>query len=304
MEIPISIEEVKSRLPIPYVLMRAGVEWEDGFDGKVHAVCPFHDDHEPSLDVFAPNRWNCPPCGRGGDVLDLLSRFAPDLTFGQLMDWAARLIVEMGDWNGPDGGLERPPFDVAQGSALVAQAYGRFIPGGTLDQLIVGREWEFPGLYLNAAFGVGFIEDQIVIPYWSGDGELRTYRTRTSETKPKSAYGTYAPTFYAEWKDEGRPVVVLCEGESDVWAATYALEGRADVLGVPGAGRSPFATERLRDRQVIIAFDGDVAGRAGAQRWQAALPAGALVRVVDPGDGRDLASYSPADLRVALGWDA
>lgn len=299
MKIPMTIAEVKAGLPIPYVLLRAGVQWEDGHDGRVHAVCPFHNDHEPSLDVFAPNRWNCPPCGDGGDVLDLLQRFAPNITFGGAMEWAERLIDEMraAEWVDAARPLDRPPFDVGEGSALVVRGLA-----GRLDSFIRAKGYAFDATFLRDEWGVGQVNDRIIIPYWSYSGDLRTYRTRAVDgsDKPKSAYGTHEPTLYGEWRDTGNPLVVLCEGESDAWSASYALGTAATVLGVPGAGRAPWGHTGLSQRQVVIAFDGDPAGRAGSARWRSYLPNNQVVRVIDLPDGRDLSSYGADELRGIL----
>ncbi len=38
-------------------------------------VCPFHEDHHPSLRVNADKQlWFCDPCGTGGDVFDFIAR--------------------------------------------------------------------------------------------------------------------------------------------------------------------------------------------------------------------------------------
>ena len=65
------IRAIKDRLPIAYVLQRYNVPLE--VNGGVRAVCPFHPDTNPSLDVYGLTleRWGCFACGAGGDVLVL-----------------------------------------------------------------------------------------------------------------------------------------------------------------------------------------------------------------------------------------
>ena len=307
MEIPWepTIAEVKAGLPVQYVLHRAGVLLNE-FGS---ANCPFHDDSNPSLDTFPPNRWACAPCGKGGDVLDLLSAFSPGMKFPDVMTWAARLLGELkrDGWAGSVEQVEKPLFDVAAGSAVVAQAYNDFACKSTVQLLCSAKGWPFDAGYLNREWGVGDSGTEVVIPYWSSDGTLRTYRTRTLESKPKSAHGRLvAPTFYGEWRlrPESR-FVVLCEGESDTWTAawTYRLVTDVAALGIPGAGTPPFGAELLKGRNVIIAFDGDAAGFQAGSKWAAYLNgAGVNVGLVTLPDGRDLASYSCEEIVRLVSW--
>lgn len=40
----------------------------------VKALCPFHNDSKPSLNIFKNNRWRCFVCNVGGDVIDFVQR--------------------------------------------------------------------------------------------------------------------------------------------------------------------------------------------------------------------------------------
>ena len=296
----LSIAEVKEGLPCAYVLMRSGAEGNDG-----HYLCPWHADQNPSLDLYGDNRWTCSPCGLGGDVLDLLGAFAPALTFGDRMTWAVELMADMvrDGWGGQGLPRERVPFDIGEGSALVAASCQK--PHLGLSVFVDVKSLPFSGRWLWSDWGCGVSGSRIVIPYWSGTGELRTYRTRAADgsDKPKSAPGRVTvPTFYGEWRDKGRPAVVICEGESDTWTAAWSVGKEMDVLGVMGAGVPAFGIDRLQNRTVILAFDGDQAGRAAAERWRGYLwMAGQLpCRTLELADGRDLSSYSVSEVRNLL----
>ncbi|MBD3362103.1 DNA primase [Candidatus Dojkabacteria bacterium] len=44
---------------------------------KKFAICPFHDDKNPSLRVYPKtNSWYCFGCGRGGDTIDFVIKIA------------------------------------------------------------------------------------------------------------------------------------------------------------------------------------------------------------------------------------
>jgi DNA primase len=53
------------------------------------ALCPFHDDHSPSLQVKG-DRWRCFGCGENGDAFDWCERFYRMDTAGALKFLAAR----------------------------------------------------------------------------------------------------------------------------------------------------------------------------------------------------------------------
>ena len=51
-----------------------GVAQRLGFQVKRHkALCPFHDDHSPSL-TFKNNKWKCWSCGASGDTISLVEK--------------------------------------------------------------------------------------------------------------------------------------------------------------------------------------------------------------------------------------
>ena len=81
------IEKVKSALNIVNVvesfthLHKAGVNYK--------GVCPFHDDHTPSM-VVSPSRqtYHCFVCGASGDVISFVQNHL-NLTFIEALRWCA-----------------------------------------------------------------------------------------------------------------------------------------------------------------------------------------------------------------------
>lgn len=293
--------EIKAELPIPFVLEQHGIDCEVGTDGKVHALCPFHDDSSPSFDVWGEHfeRWGCYPCGAGGDVIDLIQRL-DGLTFGPAKAEAERLIGEIAGWGGPRHGAPRQPFNLEAARELVWGA--EMAPIDILADFIRSRDDAVAGLdaeWLRDRWGVGVNGSEIVIPYKDAAGELVAYKRRTVTSKPIAAAGATFIVFYGEWLDTDatRPVL-LTEGESDAWVADSAVGGDVAVLGLPtGVGTQPsqFA-ERLKDRTVYLGFDGDTAGRKAARAWNTALLAeGCSVRVLRLPDDADLASAGNID---------
>lgn len=87
----------RNSLPDPEPYYRRHVE-KLGFAngaGWAQGLCPFHDDHHPSLSVCVTGRgaWQCHACGAHGDLVDFHER-ATGLSFAaavrDLLGWVAR----------------------------------------------------------------------------------------------------------------------------------------------------------------------------------------------------------------------
>jgi hypothetical protein len=99
------------------------------------------------------------------------------------------------------------------------------------------------------------------------------------------------------WWPAGRPdpgaEVVLCEGEPDALAALSALNGdRIAVCATPG---TTIPVERVTAelagaRAVYLALDGDDPGKKAADRFARALQQFTTLKLIELGDGEDLAS--------------
>lgn len=66
-------------------------------DRRGMALCPFHDDHHPSMKV--DERFHCFACGEDGDAIDLVAK----LFNFSVYEAAEKLIREFGDGELPDG---------------------------------------------------------------------------------------------------------------------------------------------------------------------------------------------------------
>ena len=297
----LSIEEIKRALPIAFVAQQAGIDLSVS-DGKLVGLCPFHSDTRPSFDVYDGGaRWGCFGCGAGGDVLDLIGRVHQTTKLTAAMDEARRLLREMPkDYTPPTVPLRADRvFDLSAAEAVVsdAQANG----GSCIDTFIECKRLPFDSDWLRANFRVGsdIAASRIVAPLYSRSGDLCAYKTRSADgsTPMRTAPGSrLTEVLYGEWRDTdpSRPII-LCEGESDTWVAAWHMEDRGyTVLGLPaGASAHPRCAASLTGRSVVLAFDGDDAGRAGALRWARELVSvGCRVSIVPLPDGFDLCSLS------------
>lgn len=308
-----SIADIKEQLPISYVLAVADVLVNIGTDGKLHAICPFHEDDTPSFDVGKDNkgfdRWWCTPCKATqnnfgeGDVLDLI-QMLPMFnvsTAGEAKQKAIQLIQQMNEegWVGPQL-IEQRPFDL--NSAL--DVCNSIADLEYLDDFIERKGYPFTSDYLVREWAITTFNTWIVCPHFE-NGQLVGYKHRNgAEEGFISAAGSKLKShFYGEERltSDMRKPVFLTESETDVWVGHYYLGEQFTVLGLPaGAGVDPRElAERLAGRLVVVAFDGDEAGRSANKRWFDALTArGCAVKLLPLADGKDIGSMRDVNVLV------
>ena len=291
--------ELKAALPISYILERHGIPVTSN-EGRLQAVCPFHADHDPSFDVYpwkGGARWGCWVCGLGGDVFDLLQKINPGMGWAAALDLAEGFLAELqgSDWKEPKLTPARD-WDPIEAGRLMSSA--RLDPLPALRSLVERKGWPFTAQWLVATWDVGGMGQEALIPYFSVDQEIVGLKHRSAAVRPISAPGSrLSGVLYGEWKAFRDLPVLLCESESDCWVSSFRVGDLYDVRGLStGAGSNPKAAVKLAGRQVVVAFDGDPAGRTATDRWVPALQAqGCGVSRVDLPDGWDLASLPNLD---------
>jgi hypothetical protein len=303
-----SVDELKT-LPIAYVLERNGVSVESEGNGAYKACCPFHDDGEPSFNIYGEKleRWGCFPCGISGDVLDLVGRIYKTTSFHDTKAKTGELSLQLQaeEWQGPTVGV-RKTLDINAVRLRVHNAQLQHT--GMISEFLQEHSKRNPGLamdeeWLREMFDIGEDSDRIIIPYKTATGALATCKHRALGAKAISTAGSdFTDLLYGLWYDDPKKTVLLCEGESDVWAAQYAVGDTYAVLGLPtGAGAHAKQAAMLSDRTVILAFDGDTAGRKASRKWAKALiEVGCVVRILPMPDGYDLAKFSTDQIKHAV----
>lgn len=297
----IDVNDVKAALPIAFVLAMAGKQPAEYGGGELKYLCPLHDDSNPSFTVYRhegeAERFKCWGCGAGGDVVDLIGALG-HVEFKEALVKAAEMVPLAEGWAGPTIGEKAKDFDFEAARALVTQAemYAEEEALAALVDFVEDRGLTLDPAALFERWRVGQRDAQLIIPFYRRDGGLQSYKWRTATTKAISAKGSdFDSVLYGEWLDTdvSKPVV-LTEGESDTWVID-SLPGRPyAALGLPtgaSAHPKPAQVEQLRGRFVILALDGDQAGRLGAMRWAAALTGVASeLRVAGLPDDTDIAN--------------
>jgi DNA primase len=311
-------------------LQRSGREWV----GR----CPFHEDRRPSLRV-SERGWWCFACQVGGDAAAWVAK-TKGVGRGAALDWlegggrsssarealaeAARLYAEalaeapssvraavgrrvteddvrrwQVGWAPPRGVRWTSPR-----SALVEAGLVRATPRGDVEcfrnRLVLPIRDEFGGV---VGFAGRALAEAVDAPKW-----LVTARTRLFD-KGSVLFGLDVAA--AEARRRGRVVVV--EGYLDAVAAHRA--GLEEAVAAGGSVLTPRQAQKLvrLDVAVVVAFDGDGAGRAGADRSLRTLTAAGcadvrLVRLplgLDPEDWlrREPAAFVEAVEAARPGWE-
>ncbi len=69
------IESIKAGVDLAALVRAKGIQLKKNGKGYF-GLCPFHDDHNPSLSVNPINNlWQCFGCGAGGDVIRFVELF-------------------------------------------------------------------------------------------------------------------------------------------------------------------------------------------------------------------------------------
>lgn len=282
---------------------RRGLSWV--------ALCPLHDDKEPSLHLDVKLRdKNFPKDGYGlyghcttcGNVLmKVIELF--DLPKGRVLYEGNGQFVEEAKYLGPSA---RP-----LPSAEELDHWRRYLANGSR---LMGYLTEDRGLSprVIAQLGIGFdaSRDRYVLPVYDGAKRetrwvvnLRLYDPNAKEAKMINLLGHGKPArLYPYPPPSGARSVVVAEGEWDVLALRSRIpRGRrrrlSVVCGTAGAGtwRSEW-NESFRGKHVTFVYDSDKAGRVNSAKWARELVGIAKsVRVVDLApdrdDGYDLSDY-------------
>lgn len=301
--------QLKEQISLAAVVQAHGVALKPEGERLV-GLCPFHDDHDASFAVWSPEEgvelcgcWSCD--FRPGDVFDFVQRTA-SCTFPQAVQTVAEYVRD-GLPEAPAIPDRDPDAPLPDLSGTVNSARNRTL--SPLHEVLTAKGIAAPAEWLAAEFRLGVGErGDVIMPHYSKDGELRGAKWRTADTKPMSFTGSRLDALYGAWRDRGQPRVVLCEGESDTWQMSWLLrDDDTLVLGLPsGVSARPKDAwiNDLEDREVVLLFDADSAGRRGAAIWVTALNGRADVRVASLPEGDDaLSAGAPAALTaVAEAW--
>lgn len=301
---------LKRQVDLVTLCEHVGIPLEEaGESFKGH--CPFHDDQSPSFSVYdaddGTQRCGCFACdfGPSNDVFDMLQRLR-----GYGLKDAIRDVQEMSKVvRAPEHREARTKRTVVDLVPFVEHAQSGELMH-TIASFVYERDLTINVKWLIDEFRLGTTPDGggVVIPHYDVNGSVTAVKVRRrhdpefdNEWTPRALSGSRLTELYGVWRNKGHNKVILVEGESDTWtAASITALGDVDVFGLPsGAAARPKREwiEFLADRDVILLFDADVAGRAALKNWSEALGV-CQIALLDEGD--DVSSITTQRLQWAL----
>jgi DNA primase len=227
------------------------------------ARCPLHEDRTPSLSVNLSNGlWVCFSCGEKGGLAKLARVCGGELDEAELAIRSARAIGSEAAFYG-----ELPDF-----AMLAHEQHARALaeqPKPIVDYFV--ERGLHQGVFRH--FRLGWDGMKISQPFYD-DGKVVGIKYRYPDGHKDSEKGSRRAIYNID-DVRGKPIVILCEGESDTHAVWSELKRRGAgdevaVGGVPGASVSKAQVELwLLDlvwaRRVYVLFDDDEAGDKGAR---------------------------------------
>ena len=250
----IDIERLRST-PVEGVAQRLGLPV------KHHkALCPFHDDHSPSLHFsVSRNKWKCYVCGASGDPIELVKKYLKK-DFPDACRWLAdEHNVILTEYKPKE---EKPakPFDPKryvrffEHPWLIDEARKFLFEERKLDERVV--RWCRLTSYKDRD-GVPWL----TIPYFDREGKLIGVQNRNlvKGAKPRFRFPRKAETFLYNQPVLNRlhpgDTLFISEGPSDAWSL---LSAGHMAVAIPSATLlNPKAAELLKtlDDELSIRFE-------------------------------------------------
>ena len=260
---------------------------------RLEGLCPFHDDHRPSLHVDPrTGRWFCSPCGiSSADVFDWVQR-----RDGVDFTTALRTLSASNGTVAPNpkkrstakrAKPQRPALRLSNAEAMAKLKAERLLDDATIEHFGIEPDHEQPAWRYPAKGGFRYKAYESKPKYWS-DGGLENQLYRIDDVPDSTER------------------LIWVNGEPAVWQCWQA--GVPAVCGFGEGHVPPDAGERLKTkgvRRVVVVPDRGDTGADLARRTVKSLKGGGLSVVIAElpasvgGDGSDL-----GDLFVSVNGNA
>lgn len=281
------------------------------FNEAGKALCPFHNDTDPSLGLYEGNdgvqRFHCFPCGADGDCYDLIQRLRgvsfpdaineADAMFDSMPPtWHERIAVTAPTGEEASVLLFADYVDDARQRAHDPVNHGTVcVVAGLLPLDADDLERRQADEILRKPWNWGVDSDgNLLLPHWTEEGEFTAVKVRAMDGRKWGKKGNRFPELYGSWIPRRYKQVLLCEGETDCgWAALQ--EADVDIRALPaGAGtlRERYLEQLSQWELVYLALDPDRAGIKATRNLIAALGVD-KVRVCTLPRGKDLRDVRP-----------
>ena len=257
-------------------------------------LCPFHDDHHPSLTVDPQKQtFACYACGEHGDVIKLMMG-VEKCSFAEALKILSPAACP---GSSPDAGIKRPAVSSFPPEKRMAvceipfESNNRFL--GSLLPYACGNSCLTPS-YLDFEVGVspGMVQkewyamrNRIVFPIRDEAGKLIGFAARKqSDGNPDEAKYINTAEARGYRKSENLYALHLAKKSIVKEGFVFLVEGYKDAIAMHAAGfantvalcgtalcRGHISLLKKYTSQVVVLLDGDVAGRKAAAMAVASL---------------------------------
>jgi len=241
-------------------------------EGQYTGLCCFHEDESPSFSInVETGMWRCyAGCG-DGNLYSFLERHLKISTKKDRIKWLCEHL----------GIPMKTEEDYNLEGTVNDQIWKDFHASLLKHKAMITKLYEIRGITLDTIkqFKLGFqsTNNRITIPVFDTGGKCRNirYYAMTGKVKPQNKMLNH--TGGSDEFNYGRmrlyPVsalknkkVILCEGEMDAVLLTQSGFHAVTVTSGAGSFRKEWSHKYFRDKQVIICFDIDTAGKVGTQK--------------------------------------
>lgn len=232
---------------------------------ELTACCPFHNDHHPSFCISTESGlFKCHACGEEGNLFHLHG-FLHCLDFKEALgDLASRAGIEI-------PAREKKP--VIKSTVIMSMVKELHNNRALLDKLLFTRHLDKKTI---KDAKIGWDGERYTIPIYDPAGRLVNIRRYNPDSKPKIlnytsgkgkykySYGSPARLYGADQLKKSDGIVIVCEGEFD--KLVLQRYGYISVTGTSGCNtwRREWSWQ-FKDRDVVIIYDSDDAGRRAAR---------------------------------------
>jgi len=223
--------------------------------------CPLHEDRRPSLSInLNTGLWLCFSCTEKGSLQKLARICDGELDSAELALRAARLASSSPYFEEPPDFTDKAIKLHIAARTESPQAIIDYINGKQLHSKVFGK------------FRLGWDGVKISMPYFT-DGRCTAIKYRYPDGHKDAEKGGKRAIYNID-DIRSKPIVIVCEGESDthaVWSEMLRrqVSDEVAVCGIPGASVTKeqwelWALDLLWTRKVYMAWDADEPGDKGS----------------------------------------
>lgn len=242
-------------LPIEVVAERLGLRVN-----RHRSLCPFHDDHTPSLAFnVARNTFRCWACGEHGGTIDLAMKLLPSqgglegAAFLEACRWLANSQGIILEERQPKEAISSPKREDGRG-LFDASRYARYFEHPWLSP--DACKFLFEKRHLHPAVvrfcRLNSYRDSLQIPYYSQDGKLIGIQRRymgTDPTEPRFRFpqgkGCHLYNLPVLKMLSPKEDLYITEGSSDCWAMLSAGHKAIAISSATLFNKTEFKSELL-----------------------------------------------------------